>query len=208
MHYLIFLPLIFVILEVKIKIVRVKALRKPTIRKQRQGSRAGSFADRPTPGIRFGRCLTPPDPAHAAPAHPPPPPGRPRAASASATIRAESSVCVCVGPSAAACAASASSSAASAEPGSPASRCSRAKWLRNRAMRECAAPRPVREPSPGTRKGSRQMNLTPRISYDRSPPGAGTEIVSPTFLPIRAFASGAEIDSRAALMSASCTPTI
>ena len=52
------------------------------------------------------------------------------------------------------------------------------------------------------------MNLTPRISYDRSPPGAGTETVSPIFLPISALASGEEIDSRPTLMSASCTPTI
>ena len=51
-------------------------------------------------------------------------------------------------------------------------------------------------------------NLMPRISYERSPPGAGTEIESPTFLPISAFASGEEIDSRSALISASCTPTI
>ncbi len=51
-------------------------------------------------------------------------------------------------------------------------------------------------------------NLMPRISYERSPPGAGTEIELPTFLPISAFASGDEIESRAALMSASCTPTI
>ena len=59
---------------------------------------------------------------------------------------------------------------------------------------------------PGTQR--RQRNLMPRISYERSPPGAGTETVSPTFLPISALASGEEIDSRRALMSASCTPTI
>ena len=35
MKYLIFLPLILVIFEIKVKIVRVKALRKPIIRKQR-----------------------------------------------------------------------------------------------------------------------------------------------------------------------------
>ena len=46
--------------------------------------------------------------------------------------------------------------------------------------------------------------LTPRISYDRSPPGAGTETVSPTALPISALASGEEMLSSDCLMSASC----
>ena len=50
--------------------------------------------------------------------------------------------------------------------------------------------------------------LTPRISYDRSPPGAGTETVSPTALPISALASGEEMLSSDCLMSASYTPTI
>ena len=45
----------------------------------------------------------------------------------------------------------------------------------------------------------RQLNFSSRISYDRSPPGAGTDTVSPTFLPISALASGEEIDSRADL---------
>ena len=50
--------------------------------------------------------------------------------------------------------------------------------------------------------------LTDRISYVRSPPGAGTEMVSPTFLLISALARGEEMLRRDCLMSASCMPTI
>ena len=38
--------------------------------------------------------------------------------------------------------------------------------------------------------------------------GAGTDTLSPTFLPISAFANGEDKDRRACLISASCTPTI
>ena len=79
-----------------------------------------------------------------------------------------------------------------------------------RAAAACTSASPIM-PGPvsaGSPRNKGQPKLTDRISYVRSPPGAGTDTVSPTFLLISDLASGEEIDRRACFTSASCMPTI